>query len=412
MGLNKKILIHSIVFSPDGVSTAYLYNDIAKGFRNAGYDVIVLTTTPHYNIVQSDIDTQKLQKKWLGLYYISTYEDIKVYHVNLKKYKNTIVRLISFIYWHIMSFILAMNIKKIDIVLAPSPPLTIGLLSVFISKLKNAVCVYNVQEIYPDFLIKHGKLNSKFVIRILNWMEEYIYQNCKYVITIDSVFHEIISNRISENNKFKIIPNFVDTEIYKPIIVEDDFLIMYNFNPDALKLMYAGNIGHAQDWIPIIQAAKYFNNSNKVQFIIIGEGVNKKWLENEINNNKLDNIILLPYQDRILIPKFNSVADLHFICMNETLEEEGFPSKIYTIMSCAKPAIVTTGINTPLYNFLKDKNCTILISENRTKNFINSIKYYCENKHELITLGANARKMIIDNYSKEIVINQYLSLLS
>ena len=48
----KKILIHTLIFSPDGVSTAYLYNDIALAFKKAGYDVVVLTTTPHFNLVK------------------------------------------------------------------------------------------------------------------------------------------------------------------------------------------------------------------------------------------------------------------------------------------------------------------------------------------------------------------------
>ena len=66
--IRKKILIHSIVFSPDGVSTAYLYNDIAVGFKNAGYDVVVLTTTPHYNLIGSTLIKQPLKSKLCDYY--------------------------------------------------------------------------------------------------------------------------------------------------------------------------------------------------------------------------------------------------------------------------------------------------------------------------------------------------------
>ena len=58
----KKILIHSLIFSPDGVSTAYLYNDIALAFKKAGYDVTVLTTTPHFNVVEEQLKEQPI--KW------------------------------------------------------------------------------------------------------------------------------------------------------------------------------------------------------------------------------------------------------------------------------------------------------------------------------------------------------------
>jgi predicted Ser/Thr protein kinase len=54
----KKILIHSLIFSPDGVSTAYLYNDIALAFQKKGYEVVVLSTTPHFNVVQEQLAEQ------------------------------------------------------------------------------------------------------------------------------------------------------------------------------------------------------------------------------------------------------------------------------------------------------------------------------------------------------------------
>ena len=59
----KKILIHSLVFSPDSVSTAYIYNDIALGLLKNGFDVVVLTSTPHYNIVESEIEKQKIKSE-------------------------------------------------------------------------------------------------------------------------------------------------------------------------------------------------------------------------------------------------------------------------------------------------------------------------------------------------------------
>ena len=110
----KRVLIHSIVFSPDGVSTAYLYNDIALGLVDSGFDVTVLTTTPHYNVIDSEIMKQPLSKKMGGLYYVSNFQGIEVYHIPLKKYKSTLKRIFSFVYWHIASFILALTIKKIN----------------------------------------------------------------------------------------------------------------------------------------------------------------------------------------------------------------------------------------------------------------------------------------------------------
>ena len=86
----KRVLIHSIVFSPDGVSTAYLYNDIALGLVKNGFEVVVLTTTPHYNIIDSELLKQPITKKLFGFYGLSDFNGVKVYHIPLKKYKRTI----------------------------------------------------------------------------------------------------------------------------------------------------------------------------------------------------------------------------------------------------------------------------------------------------------------------------------
>ncbi len=407
----KKILIHSLVFSPDSVSTAYLYNDIALGLKKANYEVIILTTTPHYNLIESSLNKQPLEKKVFGLFYESKFYEIKVIHVPLKKYKSTFLRLLSFIYWHIFSLILGLSIKGIDFVLSPSPPLSIGLISILIAKKNNAKFIYNVQEIYPDLLIKNGALKSRFLINTLKWMESYIYKKAAAVITIDKIFYDQIVNRFQNVNKLYIIPNFVDTELYKPIISNLTLPDPFHYNANKIRLLYAGNIGYYQDWEPIISAAKKLEDTN-IEFWIIGEGVKKNYLVNEVNKYKLSNVKILPYQNRELMPIINSIADIHFISINKEMELDGFPSKVYTIMACAKPLIAITGKKTPLFNFLENLNCSILVTENRNDNFTDSILELAKNKSKQIELGKNGYDEIQKNYTKEKVVEQYIKVLS
>ena len=409
MSLSKKILIHSIVFSPDGVSTAYLYNDIALGFKNAGYEVVVLTTTPHYNLIETALQKQPLNRKLFGLLYESDFDGIRVIHVPLKKYKSTIIRIVSFIYWHFLSLIIGLSIKKVDFILSPSPPLSIGLISILIAKKNRTKFIYNVQEIYPDVLIKNGALKSNIIIKSLKRLEKYVYNIASAVITIDQKFYDQIVDRFTENEKLKIVPNFVDTELYKPISKEVELPNPFKKDPHKVRLLYAGNIGFYQDWEPILFAAKKLRDTN-IEFWIIGEGVKKNFLIKEVEKHNLTNIIVLPYQDRELMPLINSFADIHFISINKEMEQEGFPSKVYTIMACSKPMIVITGENTPLYKFLKPLNCSILISNNRNEEFVNSITELANNESEKQELAQNGYDIIQQYYTKEKVVAQYLNL--
>jgi glycosyltransferase involved in cell wall biosynthesis len=178
-----------------------------------------------------------------------------------------------------------------------------------------------------------------------------------------------------------------------------------------IKILYAGNIGFFQDWEPVLFAAKELLKDN-VEFWIIGEGVQKEYLQTKVQNQNLTNVSIFPYQSRELIPIINNYADIHFIAINQKMEQEGFPSKVYTIMACGKPIIVVTGENTPLYNFLKDKNCSELITNNRNVNFTQAIRKLAFDKELRVRVGNNGYEEIIKNYSKKVVVSKYANLLN
>ena len=179
--MSKKILIHTLIFSPDGVSTAYLYNDIALRFQKEGYEVVVLSTTPHFNVVKEQLGKQPLKWKIPGIYKESNFHGIRVLHVPQKKFKSTVLRILGFVYWHIISFILGLCIRKVDVIVSPSPPLSIGMVNLILSWLKGCKVIYNVQEIYPDIVPDNdekvygalSRINAatgkKFVVIIDEW---------------------------------------------------------------------------------------------------------------------------------------------------------------------------------------------------------------------------------------------------
>ncbi|MCX6307945.1 MAG: glycosyltransferase family 4 protein [Bacteroidia bacterium] len=407
-----KILIHSLSFYPDGVSTAYIYNDIALKFKELGYEVIVLTSTPQNYVVDNKHKTNLFRRKFIGLYFVSDYNGIKIIHVPQKKFKRTDLRLLGFVYWHIVSFFLGLFEKKIDIILSPSPPLTIGLVNILLGKLKGSKVIYNVQEVYPDLLIESKGVKSKGVIFILKWMEKFVYNHSDSVTTIDKVFYDTIVNRFNDKSKLQIIPNFVDTSIFKPIPIDETTVDSFYFPVnDSLKLMYAGNIGYAQDWKLLIEVASRISNEN-IEFFVIGDGTMKDYLEDEIKIRNLRHIHLVPYQRRASMPSLMAYSDLQFIFMSPETDGHGFPSKVYTIMACAKPMLVCSGTNTPIVNFLKDKDCSFLINERdfsmKTDQLVNVLMSI--DRVELIEMGVRGFNKINLNYSKEVVTDKYISL--
>ena len=404
-----KILIHSLIFSPDGVSTAYLYSDIARRLHEEGHEVVVLSTTPHYNIVEEALAKQPIRWKVLGICKQSNYHGIKVYHIPQRKFKSTILRLIGFVYWHIIAFIIGLSIRKVDVILSPSPPLTIGVINNWLKKLKGCRTIYNVQEIYPDILSK----KEGMVVNVLKKMERYVYNKSDAVTTIDQVFYDTIVGRFNDTTKLHIVPNFVDTDLYN-LSNNDVSLLDQNMFPetDTLKVMYAGNIGFAQDWETLVDLAKLTRDDN-IEYFVIGEGVKRGWLEDQKDAYGLYKIHVLPYQKRELMPILLAYSDVQFIFMSPQMGGQGFPSKVYTIMACGRPLMVCSGADTPIVNFLQDKGCGLLDTEKSQVEKVAMLREWLINqtKETLREMGARGLSTIEREYTKEIVTGQYLALI-
>ena len=410
MKRKKKILIHSLIFNPDGVSTAYLYNDIALTFKRAGYDVVVLSTTPHFNVVPEQLKKQPIKWGVWGICKKSLFEGIPVYHVPQKKFKSTLLRLIGFVYWHIISFFIGLFIKNVDVIVSPSPPLTIGRLNNWLGKIKGCKVVYNVQEIYPDIL---NKPQASLVHRYLRGMEKRVYNQSTAVTTIDQVFYDTIVDRFADKSKLHIIPNFVDTDLYHSGVSTK--ALDKNLFPDndTIKLLYAGNIGFAQDWEPLVRLAEKTKDM-PVEYFLIGMGVKKQWVVEQKTIRALNNLHILDYQPRHLMPAILAYSDLQYIFMTPEQEGMGFPSKVYTIMACARPLLVCSGEKTPIVNFLKPIGCAKIVTnhdlEQKTDEMVQWISTMTRGK--LREMGAKGEDVIKTKYTKEIVTKQYVDLIN
>lgn len=406
----KKILIHTLIFSPDGVSTAYLYNDIALAFQKNGWDVVVLSTTPHFNVVEEQLAEQPMKWGVWGLYKKSSFKGISVYHVPQKKFKSTLLRLVGFVYWHIVSFLMALFMKDIDVILSPSPPLTIGRLNNWLGKLKGCKVVYNVQEIYPDIL---NKPETSLVHRYLRSMERKVYNQSDAVTTIDQVFYDTIVDRFEDRSKLHIIPNFVDTDLYKSGVSTAELDTSLFPENDNIKLLYAGNIGWAQDWKPLVKLAEKTRNL-PVEYFLIGMGKMRSWVEEQKQTLGLDKLHILDYQPRHLMPAILAYSDLQYIFMTPESEGMGFPSKVYTIMACGRPLLVCSGENTPIVNFLKPIGCAKLITDHDLDCKTDEMTQWFAGmtREKLREMGAKGEAIVKAEYAKEIVTNKYVELVN
>jgi glycosyltransferase involved in cell wall biosynthesis len=134
-------------------------------------------------------------------------------------------------------------------------------------------------------------------------------------------------------------PNSAE-ELYQPIKLNPDAperLVI----PKGFIIMFAGNIGAAQDFATILGAAEKLRSYSDIQWIILGDGRMRLWVESQVRERGLiKNVHLLGRHPVQAMPRYFSLADALLVTLRkEPIFELTIPSKVQSYLACAKPVI-------------------------------------------------------------------------
>lgn len=405
------VLLHSLVFSPDSVSTAYIVTDLALELKRLGHDVTVLTTTPHYNIDKEALKSYHMQRKWFGFLYYGQCDGIPVWHVRIPIKGNRLwLRAVDYVRFHIISLLVNLFLLgEQDIVISNSPPLTIGIVGHFLALRWRASSVYVVQELYPDIVISRGLVKRKIIIDMMRFLEKLVYRWNTHIITITEQFREIISARGVIREKISFIPNGIDCEFYRPLPKDSAFLEA-NGLIGYFVVLYAGNIGLMQDWKSVLFAAQHLS-SYLIRFVIIGNGIRSEWLGSRIKELNLGNVVLIGYQSNQAMPSINASADIVMIPMTRVGIRDGFPSKVYTSFASAKPVIVSADNDSDMEQLIKTSGCGRVVSPENHEAFCDAVLKAFNERSLLEDEGMRGRTFVLKRYSKQASAEKYSSII-
>ncbi len=407
-----RILLLTLVFAPDGVSTSVLMTELAQELQARGHDVTVLTTTPHYNIEPEARAKQPLRRHWGSLLYRSECGSIPVYHAAIPAKGSRVgARLLDYARFHAISTLAGfIATGGYDLILAPSPPLTIGLSAWLLGLARGVPFIYNVQEIYPDVAVRLGVLQNQRVIRALELVERFIYRRARVVTVISEWFRRRLIAKGVPAEKLHLIPNFVDTDFMQPGPRQNEFATAHDLN-DSFVVSYAGNIGLTQGFETILSAAQRLRHLPKLRFLLVGDGARRAWLEEQLHALGLNHVLLLPYQPRSVVPQIYASSDLCLVPLKRGTAQETFPSKIYTIMAAGRAVLASADSDSELSWVVGEAGCGWTVSPDNSDRLAAAIEHAYQQREVLGRLGRNGRNYVVAHHSRQAVAAQYDELI-
>ena len=312
---------------------------LAKWLVKFGHEVTVITGFPNYPIgkIFPDYKNKKNKVEFIdGVKILRT----KVFPV---AYESIFIRLLNYFTLFITAFFVSFKKRNdFDIIVASSPPLTIGMLGLILSKIYKIPWILDVRDIWPDVAVEAGMLKQGgMTYQLSKKLANYLYNNADHITPVT----DIKSTKIGQNNinssKISVVQNGVDFDLINAA-KQKDWCSDLGLE-DKFILSYAGLIGIAQGVNVIIETALQLKEVQELHFLIVGEGVEKQKLQDRARSLKLNNITFLSCQPKELIVSLLTSSDIALIPLVSDKLLDAVPSKLLEAWACKLPVLLIAG---------------------------------------------------------------------
>jgi glycosyltransferase involved in cell wall biosynthesis len=189
--------------------------------------------------------------------------------------------------------------------------------------------------------LKKIKKNGLIAL-ILRKLEKKLYKNATRVVATSPSYIQHIESITKKRNVTLVLNGIDDTFENKVINVIQ--------KRNKIKIIYAGNIGVAQNLLTLVKAAKHLDES-KYHIDIIGAGTQKKIIEEYINKNLVRNVTLISPIPRDQLTDVYNDADVLFLQLHSnSYFDKVIPSKIFEYLIFNKPIVY--GLNGAAHEIL------------------------------------------------------------
>jgi glycosyltransferase involved in cell wall biosynthesis len=329
------VLVVSQYFWPENMRI----NDLVRDLSERGHRVTVLTGLPNYPEGHVFADYRR------DPHAFSRYAGAEVVRVSLiPRGKRSISLILNYLSFFTMASSVGawkLRDKKFDAVFVYAvSPIMAAIPAVIIGRLKKAPVFIWVLDLWPETLRAVGVLRHPVLLGCVGRVVSWIYNRADYLLLQSHGFFENVQRYCTR----EIEPQRL---LYFPSWAEDDFSAttpplsaLLTHDPSVFTVLFAGNLGEAQDLPAVLEAAHTLVGTVAVRWVIVGDGRMSDWLAAQVKARGMDNVLLLGRHPLEEMPGLFACADALLVSLKTNdVFEKTIPGKVQAYLASGKPIL-------------------------------------------------------------------------
>lgn len=396
-----KILLVTPHFYPENFKA----NDMAFELQKRGYQVTVLTPIPDY--------PQGHYYKGYGIFKRrrEIINGVKVLRTFVTPRRDGTAKWLMLNYLTYTAFVTLRSLwhglwHKYDAILVHEvSPVMVGIPAVIIKKMRRAPMYFWVLDLWPESLEAAGGIHNRFIIRLFHSLTKWIYKNSDRILVSSKGFRKSINSMGDFDSRIEYFPNWIDNKIALNAHVESFDL------PIGFNVVFAGNIGEAQDIPHILDAAEQLRGTN-INFVLVGDGRKREWALREVEIRKLNNVKLPGRFPIEAMPGIFAKADILFLSLkDDPIFALTVPYKLQAYMYAGKPIVAM--INGEVGDIILEAECGWSVPAEDSVALACLLKQLAHEQFSVLNLkGENGRRYALANFQLHDCIDKLCNIIS
>ncbi len=400
-----KVWIVSELYYPEETSTGYFLTKIAEGL-SPYFSTHVLCSQPTYSSrgisapsreVHSGVTIRRCRATTLN-------KDVFLF------------RLVNLLTISLSMFLHAVcSFRRGDIVLVATNPPALPFFIAAACRMRRAKCVLLVHDVYPESLVAAGLLDSdSFLVSMLNRLNRRLYRAMEIISVLGRDMEALVRKKLAKcTMKIAVIRNWADVEQIVPFPREQNELLKQFGLLGKFVVQYAGNIGRVHGIETLLKSAIILQRvDSDIHFLFIGSGAKKKWLENAVEENGLENVTILPNRPREDQQNFLNACNIAITAFVPGMTGVGVPSRMYNIFAAGKPIVAAVDEDSELGLVVREENVGWVTPVRDAEKMAAALSEAKMKPGLLAEMGIRARAIAEDQYTFNRVIDAYRLLVN
>lgn len=329
-----RVLVISQYFWPEN----FRINNIVEDLVSRDHEVTVLTGLPNYPVGSVFPEYQENPESFMD------YHGAKIVRVPISPRKSGAIWLIlnyfSFCFMASTLGLWRIRKQKFDVVFVfQGSPVMVGIPAIIYRKITKTPVILWVLDLWPDTLKALGVIRSPLLLAMVGSLVKLIYNRCDMVLGQSKGFLKYLAQYCGDKSKILYFPNWAEN-IYKS--AGSSLAPEVTPRSDVFNIMFAGNVGAAQDFPTILDAAEQLQQEKiAIRWLIVGDGRMSGWLESEVMKRGLENLFVfcgrLP-EERM--PSFFNHADVLLVALKaDPVFSLTIPGKVQSYLMSGIPIL-------------------------------------------------------------------------